>query len=481
MKHRMMLLVSIVMLTCAAQVTMAEAKVSKEAQAQKEQYTGVEHASHWHELDQTMMRSFHNPTDWLSMGLDFRFRAVYAENIITLNKDEVDRWNYLRYRTRWSTKSKLSEDVDFNTRLVWEFRTWDKPSSKPQSTDFDEMIFDHFNLTFKNAFDMPMTLVVGRQDIILGAGWLVLEGTPNDDSRTIYFDAIRGTLACDDNTTLDLIYINQYDDSEKWLKPINDRDATTLTNGLDERGAILYLTNKGDTVTTEAYYIYKEDKQSHRGKRFETPAGDPAPAKEAEIHTFGGALSGPLNLDWSYRVEGALQTGRKDKEDLQAYGFNSTLAYNFHDAANSQLSLDYEYLSGNDPSTNKNEGFDPLWGEYAQKNRGGDLPVYIYARETTVAETTNLHRLGVRYEFSPCENWTINPMVNFLWADENVEGDPFGSGKERGQMYSLYLKYQCCKKLSAHWLVDYFVPGSFYANTDRDDALFARFNIEYTF
>ncbi len=40
---------------------------------------------------------------------------------------------------------------------------------------------------------MPLTATVGRQDIIEGVGWLVMDGTPLDGSRTVYFDAARFT------------------------------------------------------------------------------------------------------------------------------------------------------------------------------------------------------------------------------------------------------------------------------------------------
>jgi len=140
--------------------------------------------------------AFHNPAPWLEMGADVRWRYIYGWNLDTLDGDNSSRggkWQFTRNRFRWWTKSKLSDDVDFNTRLVWEFRTWDAPVRKQSHTDFDELIFDRFNFTIRNLFDMPLTAVIGRQDIILGKGWLVLDGTPLDGSRTIFMDGLRFT------------------------------------------------------------------------------------------------------------------------------------------------------------------------------------------------------------------------------------------------------------------------------------------------
>ena len=101
------------------------------------------------------------------------------------------------------------DDIDFNMRLVWEFRVWDHPTRKNQHIDFDEILFDRFNLTMRNMFDMPLTGVIGRQDIILGKAWLVLDGTPLDGSRTIYLDAARFTYDWEEkDTKIDMIYIH---------------------------------------------------------------------------------------------------------------------------------------------------------------------------------------------------------------------------------------------------------------------------------
>jgi hypothetical protein len=37
------------------------------------------------------------------------------------------------------------------------------------------------------------------------------------------------------------------------------------------------------------------------------------------------------------------------------------------------------------------------------------------------------------------------------------------------------------KSLSGHLLGEYFMPGSYYASSNQDDAFFLRFNLEYTF
>ena len=443
----------------------------------------------------------------LTMGLDLRLREVYARNIFSLNEQYGDNaaanpgnWNnyhWQRYRTRWSTKWAIDEDIDFNTRLVWEF--WGhvapddsfSPFLSEKSYDFDEAIFDHMNIQFRNTFDMPLTLTVGRQDIILGTGWLVLDGTPADGSRTIFFDAIRATYDLSETSKVDLIYIQQYDDEAKWLKPFNHGsvdDRRHLTQKQDERAAIVYWHNQlTDIHKNELYYIYKNEENSSWAKD-----NNQSPGADADIHTIGTRFFANLDENWSYSAEIAKQWGDRNGNSLQALGGNSKLAYAFNNDAKSELHIGYEYMSGDDPDTRKDEGFDSLWGDWPQSQRGGDLQAYMFAFEGDgIGNVTNLHRFGVGHSFKPAKDWTLLTDYNLMWADENTyggtsrgpaEGINFSdSGKFRGHMLTGLLTYQCCKNFRTQFLVDYFIPGGYYDEPSQDDALFARINMEWTF
>lgn len=457
-------------------------------------------AKHFHEVDTDFMKTFHNPMEGVTMGLDLRLREVFARNIFSLNDqfgDPAGNWNnyhWQRYRPRWSTKWALSDDIDFNTRLTWEF--WGhcapddsfNPFFSNKSYDFDEAIFDHFNIQVRNAFDMPLTLTVGRQDIILGTGWLVLDGTPADGSRTIFFDAIRAEYNLTETAKLDLIYIQQYDDEAKYIKPFNHgavQNRRHLTQKQDERGFIFYLTNKAESgQQQELYYMYKNDEGSDWARKYSTPGPD------ADIHTIGGRLAGPLDDNLSYSAELAKQWGDRDGDSLQALGANTKLQYAFNDDKQSEMHVGYEYLSGDDPSTSTDEQFDSLWGDWPQYQRGGDLQSYLWTFEGNLGEVTNLHRFGVGHSFKPNQVWLLQTDYNLLWADENTYAgstSAFGalsfsnSSKFRGHMLSGKATYSCCKKFKTHFLLDYFIPGSYYDDPSTDDAFFARVNLEWTF
>jgi hypothetical protein len=466
---------------------------------------------HWHTMN--FMDTFHRPFDGLEMGLDIRLREVYAHNFISMNDQFGDAGNaggippanandnhWQRYRTRWSTKWTLAPDVTFNTRLTWEFWSITDPeqyhisSSKnlsKQDTDFREMIFDTMNIQWKNAFELPMTLTVGRQDIMLGTGWLVAEGTPADGSRTAFFDAVRATVDLSDKTKLDLIGIFQYDDESKWLQPINHRDWIHLTQKTDEKGFIAYVTDKSiENTQLEGYYIYKNEEPSEwsDGSKswWATSEG-----QNAEIHTFGGRVAQNLDTNWSYSVEVAKQFGRRNYESMSGLGSNNSLKYAFNDELKNEMSLMYEYLSGDNKSTDQSEKFDTLWGDWPQSQRGGDLQSYIWAFEGATGEVANLHRTGIKHSFKPGKDWTMDTLYNLMWADQNGQPQatpvapdtPKYSANSyfRGQMITGLLTYSCCKNFKTQFLCDYFIPGSYYDQSNRDHAIFARVNVEWTF
>jgi len=362
-----------------------------------------------------------NPASWFEWGFDLRLREIYAPNLIFNNKNFDDdplnanpqdgpNWHFQRYRSRLWAKIKPVEDIDLNVRLVYEPRTLCKPKSKRERT-YDEAIFDHMNIVWRNPMGLPVTATVGRQDIILGNGWLVLDGTPLDGSRTIFFDAARLTWNfADYKTKVDMIWIDQHADSDRWLEPFCDADFHNIEQ--NEKGAIVYVTNTSLPKTQiDGYFMYKRDEAVL------------ANGNTGDIYTFGARGAGDLDEGWKYRAEFAQQFGNKNGETLCAWGFNSRLSYFLNDAWNNNFRIGYEYLSGDDPSSDKIEAFDPLWGRWPQWS---ELYIYNYAIETRIAETTNLHRLGLGWSFNPCKKVEVCADYNLLWRDENtVAGRPY--------------------------------------------------------
>ena len=459
-------------------------------------------------------QTFHDPTPWLHMGLDARFRIEAGENWQTLNSaDKTDaKWMYERYRTRWSTKWALDENVSFNTRLVWEFRTWQDPETKTQfvnppgggenphvtNWNADEALFDWFNVNVRNLGGLPLTATVGRQDIIFGVGWLVLDASPLDGSRTIgLFDAARFTYDwADMSTKVDVIYANNAPESDRWLKPINDQDRGLVED--KEQAGILYVTNTSlKPIQLEGFFIYKQDRPlDHTLTNFPYIWSE-----RGDLYTFGAAIAGTRGDHWKYRAEGAVQTGDKAGDrprggsplavvdlgpthDVLAFGTLDTLEYQFKDPHDNATHVTYEYASGDDPGTDRSERFDLLWGRWP---RWSELLIYTYANETRVADNTNVHRLNLGHRIQINKQWQLTGDYHALWADENSgamipskmhlsSGDKF-----RGSLLTSWLRYKFSDQMYGHFLAEYFIPGDYYVAPSDTDAYFLRVNFEYIF
>ncbi len=414
------------------------------------------------------MEQVKNPAPGFTWGADERLRLEYFNNAVTLNQQarghEVD---FFRYRTRIWASYAANENLSFNARLEWEGRHYQNPNPPTPEWYDGQALFDilNFKLTVPQ---LATTLTVGRQEIILGDGWLVLEGTPLDGSTTIFFDAIRSTTDLKDlKTTVDLIYIQQYSSPDRWLPTLGDSDIPLIEN--DERGAVAYVTNKSiPNVELSPYFIYKHD-HAVLGN------GD-----NAELYTVGARVVDAFTDNLSGKIEGAYQFGDKNGERMSAWGLNGRIGYAFNDAMKNELRLNFEYLSGDNPNSAQNEQFDPLWGRWPQWS---ELFVYTDIRETRVAQTTNLIRIGPEYVVKPLPQVELDLRYNALFANENIADSSFinDNGYFRGHLFSAILRYKLNQHLSAHLWTEYLVPGDYYQDANRDNAVYFRAELFLTF
>lgn len=441
-----------------------------------------------------------NPVSWVKWGADQRSRWEYMNNAHTLNGDQPNHErDYFRFRTRlWSTFSLMDIEqkqpadkfgIDINTRLAWEWRTYLTPSDNINGSnnlpfnhqDMDEVIFDNLNVKLRNLFNQPMTVTVGRQDIRFGDGWLINEGTPQDGSRTVFFDAARVTYDFKSiKTVADLIYLNDHADSDWMIEPFNAREQPL--NNQDEQGAIFYVSNSSVKNTTiDGYFLYKHDELAS-GTDSKNPVLKPLKKGDAgDIYTFGSRVEHTFDQHWRARGELAGQFGEKDARTLSAFGFNSRLFYYFRDPQANQLRFTYEFLSGDDPSTRRNEGFDILWGRWTQWS---DIMSKAIQLETGRGDQyTNMHRLGPGWTFKPTAKSEFSLDYYLLFADENPLAGTTGfsrNGRFRGQLPVAIYRYIFNEHVSTHIAAELFAPGDYYSNFRNDVATYLRADVTFS-
>jgi hypothetical protein len=353
----------------------------------------------------------------------------------------------------------------FNLRFTWEGRHYWKPASKA-GWDRSEIAFDNINFKF-NFQQIPATLVLGRQDIVFGEGWLVSDGTPLDGPRTTYFDAIRMTInLTKPNSVLDLVYIDQKASPTMRLPPVFSQDKPLMEQ--NERGVIINYSCKANQRTTyEPYFIYKHNEAT-------LPNGD-----KGDIFVTGIRFEYGSANNLSYRIDGAYQFGKRrnlvmfpnQESELSAFGVNSRLTYNIQGHLQDRLWLGYSVLSGNDASSNHNHQFDPLWGRWAQYSE-------LFPNELDrPGERSNLHRINLGHQFEPVGKFLVqtNYLAIFTYANRNSGIQGFSSnGKFKGHLFTALLKYQYNRFWSGLLLGEYFIPGNYYETPQGNQLLSSR-------
>ena len=425
-------------------------------------------------------------------GADLRLREEAFDNIpIIADPPGVTRGgenNYFRIRPRIWTELDPMKNVTLRARIVNETRIWETPASmagKVQRSTYkfpDEWVFDHLYLDLRSLFGDNLDVRIGRQDLIYGTGKVVLEGTPKDGSRTIYFNAIKAVFKGIENNTVDVFGIYNPSIDEIAINDA-DRDLTGKTSANDditESGGGIYWKNKSIAdLPCELYYIYKNESDWQLLNKATTSMVDMA---EADIHTVGFRVMPKLSDTFNANLEGAYQMGERGDVDLEGWMVDAALNANVPvaEAFKPVASVGFYYLSGDDKNTtDKNEGWVPLWSRYPQYSE-----LYVYSWDAEEAgRWSNVMMPYAQLALQLCKNIKTTAMVGQLMAPE--ENGP-GGGDQRGLLgvlkaeFTLAEKLLCSRdKLTGHLWAEILEPGDYY-NVD-DTAYFLRWEVLYAF
>lgn len=414
-----------------------------------------------------------------SSGGDIRIRQVHLDNIpILADPPGVTRDgenHFFRFRTRFWGKLDASENLGLYGRMTNEFRHYEKPENNSMNA-LDEILMDNLYLDVRNLFNETVDLRLGRQDLIYGTGKVILEGTPKDGSRTIYMDAVKLTHKAMDKTTVDLLGIYNQPENELIFRS-EDRDLTgwdPAYNDLTESGGGVYIKNRTwDQAPTEAYYLYKHESD------WLNRAGDTMP--ERDTHTLGGRVVPKFNDRFDGNLEAAYQFGERGDDDMNGYMLDALL--NWHPPVMESwapvLGVGWYYLSGDDPDSSDDEGWNPLWGRWPQYSE-----LYIYAWDADGAgRWSNLSMPHVDFNFAPNDRIAFKNLLGYMFAPE--DNGP-GPGDERGLLLTMRADLKLKEglllekdELFGHLTLEIVDPGDYY-NVDAT-ADFIRWELSYKF
>jgi len=381
------------------------------------------------------------------LGFSERLRMVTWDNAITLDETADGGRSFTRHRTCLTGRWLPCDCSELAVKLTNEFRYYFVPEHT--DVDFDEIIVDWLYAKWNDMFGYPLSATLGRQNMILGEGFVVMDGHPLDGSRSIYFNAARldWRLGQRHNLTLFYTYMPEVDD---YLPIVHDREFQLIEQ--PEEGLGIYYAGGINAVNIDGYVIRKNIK-----------AGD-GDGPESEINTVGARLQYPLHERLSGTIEGAYQFGEYGTVDRAAHGGYVHLDYktNWAYYLPQTLTLGGVYFSGDDADSENYENWDPLFSRWP---KWSESYIYTMVKEEGVAYWTNLASAYASLKFSFSPEVSANLDYHHLMAPEYANPErsfPGGDGKNRGDLLIGKLTYHISKRLTGHFLWESFIPGSFY-------------------
>lgn len=423
---------------------------------------------------------------------DLRLRHTVLVGVGLRDGDPNADRTFQRYRLRLRADAAVTRSVRATARLLWEGRHYAKPDGDAWPVAGFEawydgaLLFDLLALEARRPGGLPFDARVGRQEIVLGDGWLVQDGTPIDGSRTGYFDAVRLTFgSASAGRTVDLVVLDQSAGTGRFPHPLFGGAEDQLEQG--ERGAILYGRDerlvKGAKL--DAYVVWKDARANATpgNVRVNNGAPFPSPTDAGEVLTLGGRTELVPAPGWELRAEGAAQRGRRNGRDLRSFGVTGRVTRRFGRGGKHRAHLGFEHLSGDDPASGRDESFDPLWGRWPQWS---ELLIYQWPLDSRVGEATNVRRLGAGLLLQLGGDSSLALDVHVLGADERsaryaTQAANLGGGRSRGLLVTGRWRKAFDAHVSAHVHAEYFRPGDFYAAHRREESYFLRAEMNLAF
>ena len=428
----------------------------------------------------------------LTIGGDEQLRLEYYDRsalCIEGYPENGPAMEYVRARERLWMRLDLADNLFAYMRLV---HRWQYYSSRPApgsnnnnaygTAEYaawawpDEVIFDNLFIDYSKIGGTGWSVRLGRQELVdyatgaplFGNAMVLLEGTPADTGRTIYFD---GAVVRWDGEKDHVKFFGFYDTYRDQTVVINDRERTLNMGNTGVVGAdATHQFSKA--LNLEAYYMYVD---------IDDAVGTPGHFSIAGGRVFGAPEQ--LNEQVDYSLEYAQQFGEFMDTDISGMMVDARLGFTGpkDTPLDPKLSFECTYFSGDKPSTTDYEGwlpvFDayPIWREelLPQSYRGAWSNMYQYRAEL------KLRKL-------PVKGLTCAAAYAWLQADQPDCSNPgnggqggFGSGRDIGQLVSAFVDYRVTPWLMFSFQSAAFFPGNHYE--DGHNSKWLRFETTFTF
>jgi len=392
---------------------------------------------------------------------------------LTGSSSYKDSEDFVLSQVRLRFDADLTENVSAVVQLINE-RLWgceDEQGSTSVGSD-SNVDLDLAYVVMKNMIYDPLTITIGRQNLRFGRGLIIgdpdtdnavstssgLISIANDLSLRKSFDAIRATLDYDP-LVIDLIYSKINENATNVDDDVNIYGINAAYKLSDKTNLESYLFIKNHDNVVSGTNTSTSDRVFTIGLRGDTTAVDNLTLYGEYAYQFGRDHT---------------STGVANALSRDAFAAQVGAVYAFQDKRNSQLGLEYTYLSGDDnASDNDQDAWDPMF----EDQRVGEIANLIF-------NNTNLQCIKLSGATDLREDITAGLDVYYLRLAHSVPTTMSGassvvssnayaveSDKENiGWEIDSSLKYDYTEDVQLGLIGGIFLPGSLFADSNDDTA-----------
>lgn len=395
-----------------------------------------------------------------TFGGELRLRAEAFENLLDLDDARHDAYEFFRFRTRLWVDARPRDRLQLYFRLGSEHR-WGRGENTSGIRDPEgKLSLDNGWAKIDGPAGSNLSVKLGRQDLFIGEGFLIFDGTPADGSGSAWFDAIR-VMWQSGGIGLDLLAAKI--DEEGFGTEARDEDLYGILGRVREFELYVLHRNKRRATANVAKTI------AHPKQRT-TAIG----ARVAHLPETGPHVGAEAACEFGEYHDGDGDDGRWAGGGYFRGGW--TAAGRVHPT----IELGALGLSGDDPATGEFEGWDGFYSEWPSHS---ELLVYTMYDNTTripnddAGTWTNLVAAWGEVRVRPSSAVRGALRVSQFLAPRNTGP---GTGDVRGSLVAARLELTVMAGVAGELLGEFFDPGDYYAG-DADGAWYGRWQLTTRF